>query len=97
MTSPRGRFTCPVRWCAGDIDEHGGDGAEPDHWFHSSDRLPLSGPLWAVRWSTGSEAPRWAVNVGRFGSVTEEVEHVEGIAAMLEDAARQLRQLQEQV
>lgn len=87
----RPRFACPVPWCAGDVEDHGGDGAMPDSWLHSSDPLTLSGPLWANVWSTGSGPMRWAVNVGTYGVVTDDAEDAEAVALMLEDAARQLR------
>lgn len=63
----------------------------PDAWLHSSDPLVLGGPLWANVWSTGAGPMRWVVNVGTYGSVTDDAERAEAVAVMLEDAAQQLR------
>ncbi|MGP6203904.1 DUF6907 domain-containing protein [Microbacterium sp. F2] len=32
-----GTFDCPIAWCDGRTEEHGGDGGSPDDWLHSCD------------------------------------------------------------
>lgn len=93
MSALRERFECPIPWCAGDVEEHGGDGTLPHEWLHSSDSLPLSGVLWANIWCTGSGPVRWAVYVGNYGAVVDDAGDVEEVATLLEDAAHQLRAL----
>lgn len=31
------RIDCPVTWCDGRWMDHGGDGAEPENWYHAGD------------------------------------------------------------
>lgn len=93
MTGVRPQFDCPLAWCAGDVAEHGGDGALPENWFHSSLPIPLSGPLWATRWATGGEESRWSVNVGSYGAIDDDVRCLETVAALLEESARNIRAL----
>lgn len=90
MVTERARFACPVPWCAGDVEEHGGDGAMPSDWLHQGEPVLLSDELWAQRWKTGTEAERWQINCGRYGSFGES-ESAEALATILERAARILR------
>lgn len=86
----RERFDCPVTWCMGDVEEHGGDGAGPDDWMHQGEAVPLSGGLWVQRWATGTEPAQWQLNAGRQIEIAEGAS-LEVLATLLESAARELR------
>jgi len=90
MVTARPRFACPLPWCSGDVEEHGGDGGVPSDWLHQSEPIQLGEELWAQRWQTGADAERWQLYCGRYGSFGES-SSAGALATILETAARALR------
>lgn len=86
----REQFGCPVTWCTGGVEEHGGDGAGPEDWLHQSEAVPLAGELWAQRWTTGADPERWQLHVSTDSEIAE-ARNLASLAALLESAARELR------
>ena len=52
------RFDCPLAWCSGDWENHGGDGAPPEVWGHDCAHdieLPHGARLTRFREGTGPD------------------------------------------
>lgn len=99
MSSTHEQFDCPVPWCCGNIWEHGGDGLSgPENWLHSSEAVPLSETLRAVLTRAGSGPASWHVYVtGPDQAVSVDAPDAEQVALTLEDAARRLRAVAQQL
>lgn len=50
MDEMQRRIECPLPWCTGQIESHGGDGSAPDEWLHQAEPIPL--PLGELQYSS---------------------------------------------
>jgi hypothetical protein len=83
------RFACPIEWCDGDLEQHGGDGNSPDAWVHADAQWrDLPGGARAGRYAHGGQSAEWSLvlDVEHFSSGTlgELAERLRAIATALE-------------
>lgn len=57
-------MNCPIEWCSGYRDEHGGEGDGPESWLHMEHTMPLTGLVRAHRWQEGAGPVRWSMLIG---------------------------------
>ena len=58
------RMECPIAWCNGDIDNHGGVGQEPSEWLHVDHGRDIVHGAAIYRTQKGSAPVRWEMVVG---------------------------------
>lgn len=87
----RRRIDCPVSWCEGRWFDHGGDGSDPDEWYHEDgDGIDLPHGAFLGRSRVGSGPVSWSLVLpGARGA------HVDYRASSEDpgDLARQLRDM----
>lgn len=84
---------CPVEWCGGRREQHGGDGSDPARWFHedaTTTPLPYGARAW--RYQQGSGPILWSLilDAESFadGTIDEHATRLRAIATAVEQLPR---------